>query len=148
MQVEFKSFGELTNNELYALLRLRAEVFVVEQNCPYVDLDNHDQGAIHLLGWQEASLAATTRIFGPGGYFRDYASIGRIATSPEFRAAGFGRLAVSESIAKIQQLYGTKCPIKIGAQQYLLKFYESFEFVSTGNEYLEDGIPHVFMIRG
>ena len=147
MDIEFKSFEELSNNELYAILRLRAEVFVVEQNCPYIDLDNHDQNALHLLGWQGSGLAATTRIFGPGDYFDEYASIGRIATSPDFRAAGLGRQAVSESITKIEQLYGGDCRIKIGAQQYLLKFYESFNFVSTGNEYLEDGIPHVYMIR-
>lgn len=146
MKVIFKSFMELSNDELYALLRLRSEVFVVEQNCPYLDMDNYDQKAMHLLGFMGQDLIATCRIFAPGEYFKGYASVGRIATARKCRALGYGKRIVTESIEKIYALCGSGCPIKIGAQAYLTRFYESFGFVSTGEEYLEDDIPHVYMI--
>ncbi len=146
MEIEFKSFAQLTNEELYAILRLRSEVFVVEQNCVYLDLDDCDQKSEHLLGFIGTELAACTRIFAPGNYFDGYASIGRIATSPKFRSLGYGKRIVTESLMKISELYGLDCPVKIGAQAYLTKFYKSLGFTSTQEEYIEDGIPHVYMI--
>ena len=147
MKTRIKSFQELSNQELYALLALRSEVFVVEQNCPYQDLDGHDQKAIHLLGYQDQNLVACSRIFALSQYFEGFASIGRIATSPNFRKLGFGKQIVEQSLLKIYELYGKECPIKIGAQAYLIRFYEELGFNNTTIEFLEDGIPHVYMIK-
>ena len=147
MKVIVKSFENLTNQELYALLALRIEVFVVEQNCPYLDLDGFDQKATHLLGYNKEILVACSRIFAPDSYFQGFASIGRIVTSPKFRNLGFGKKLVQHSLSNIHEMYGNKCPVKIGAQAYLISFYEALGFNNTGAEYLEDGIPHVFMIK-
>ncbi|MFY0651282.1 MAG: GNAT family N-acetyltransferase [Cyclobacteriaceae bacterium] len=147
MEIKFKHFSELSNEELYGLLRLRAEVFVVEQNCNYLDMDNLDQKAIHVMGTVDGQIVATTRILAAGDSFIGYASIGRIATSPNHRAKGMGKEIVRESLKKLYELYGKSCPVKIGAQAYLLKFYQSFGFVSTGHHYLEDDIPHVIMVK-
>ncbi|WP_232826852.1 GNAT family N-acetyltransferase [Chitinophaga deserti] len=142
---EIKSFGDLSNEELYQILRLRSEVFVVEQNCAYLDLDNYDQQALHVMGITEAGLAAYTRLFQPGIKF-DMASIGRVVTSPSARRHGFGRELMNVSIAVLHDKWG-KMPIKIGAQQYLQKFYESLGFVQSSAMYMEDNIPHIEMIR-
>ncbi|MEQ6119905.1 GNAT family N-acetyltransferase [Reichenbachiella sp. MALMAid0571] len=147
MEIVFRPFSQLTNEELYAVLRLRSEVFVVEQNCAYLDLDDCDQKAMHLLGFLRTELAACARIFAPGDYFDGYASIGRIATSPRFRNLGYGKRIVTESLMKISELYGSDCPVKIGAQAYLTRFYKSLGFTSTQEEYIEDGIPHVYMMK-
>lgn len=147
MKIKIKFFHELSNQELYSLLALRSEVFIVEQNCPYQDLDGHDQKAIHLLGYLDENLAACSRIFAPNEYFEGFASIGRIATSPNFRKLSFGKQIVVDSLSKIYELYGKECPIKIGAQAYLIRFYEELGFNNTGIEFLEDGIPHVYMIK-
>lgn len=140
-----KTFNELTNEELYQVLRLRAEVFVVEQACAYLDPDNYDQQALHLLGVNEAGLVAYTRLFAPGIKF-DMASIGRVVSSPSARGKGFGRKLMEVSIAEVEARWG-KIPIKIGAQLYLQKFYESLGFVQSSEMYLEDQIPHIEMIR-
>ncbi|MFT7031825.1 MAG: ElaA protein [Cyclobacteriaceae bacterium] len=147
MKTRIKSFQELSNQELYALLALRSEVFVVEQDCSYQDLDGHDQKAIHLLGYQDQNLAACSRIFAPDDYFDGHASIGRIATSPDFRKLSYGKQIVEHSLSKIYELYGNECPIKIGAQAYLIRFYEYLGFKNTEMEFLEDGIPHIYMIQ-
>jgi ElaA protein len=129
-----KPFEALTLAELYALLQLRSEVFVVEQACAFQDIDGQDQAALHLLGTTEA------------GRSYDQASIGRVVTSPRHRGHGLGRQLLHEAIAQCEAQFGRQ-PIKIGAQQYLLDFYQSFGFVVEGEGYLEDGIPHVHMVR-
>ncbi|KAA2244459.1 GNAT family N-acetyltransferase [Chitinophaga agrisoli] len=141
-----KTFDELTTAELYALLQLRSEVFVVEQQCPYQDMDGSDQKALHLMGYNDThKLVAYTRIFAPGIKF-DMASIGRVITAMEVRRTGAGRELMIKSIAVLEERYG-KQPIKIGAQQYLHKFYSSLGFRQSSEMYLEDNIPHIEMIR-
>jgi ElaA protein len=141
-----KPFAALTLAELYALLQLRSEVFVVEQTCPFQDIDGQDQAALHLLGYTEAGeLAAYARLFGPGLSYAQ-ASIGRVITAPRYRRFGFGRELLRRAIAQCEEQYGEQ-PIKIGAQLYLKAFYESFGFVQQGEGYLEDGIPHIYMVR-
>jgi ElaA protein len=140
-------FEDLDLYELYAILALRQEVFCVEQNCPYLDCDGKDFESWHLLGVDElGELACYTRLLPPGVAYESYASIGRVVTSPRSRGTGLGKLLMQKSIEECEALFG-KIPIKIGAQSYLLNFYESFGFQSTGEEYLEDGIPHTKMIR-
>ncbi len=142
-----KPFAALTLAELYALLQLRSEVFVVEQTCPFQDIDGQDQVAHHLLGHTATGeLAAYARLFAPGLSYAQV-SIGRVVTSPRHRRAGLGRALLSQAIAQCDAQYGPQ-PIKIGAQQYLQAFYESYGFVQQGEGYLEDGIPHLYMLRG
>ena len=140
----FKSFTELTATELYAVLQLRNEVFVVEQNCVYQDADGKDQKCWHLMGWLGDELAAYTRIIPPGISY-DEASIGRVVTAPKYRGTGLGIKLMEESIRNTFELFNCTS-IKIGAQVYLTKFYQSLGFVQCSSEYLEDGIPHIEMI--
>lgn len=141
-----KPFSDLTTAELYALLRLRAEVFVVEQTCAFQDLDGADQAAWHLLGYApDGELAAYARLFAAGISYPE-ASIGRVVVSPRQRRYGLGRALLHESIAAVSSLFGPQ-PIQIGAQLYLQQFYESFGFRQVGAGYLEDGIPHIHMVR-
>jgi len=139
-----KKFSELTVDELYAILRLRSEVFVVEQNCVFLDIDNKDQHSHHLMGWQGGQLAACSRIL-PAGISYEESSIGRIVSSPSLRGKGIGKTLVMESIRTLYALYG-KGKIRIGAQLYLKGFYESFGFFQAGDIYLEDGIEHIEML--
>jgi ElaA protein len=141
---ELQAFKKLTPGQLYKILQLRNEVFIVEQNCVYQDADNKDQRSFHLMGWNENNLVAYTRILPEGVGFAE-ASIGRVVTSPKARRTGIGRLLMEESIRLLYELYG-KVPIRIGAQRYLEKFYSDFGFQKCSDEYLEDGIPHVEMI--
>lgn len=139
-------FDQLTPQTLYALLRLRSEVFVVEQNCVFLDADNKDQYCHHLLAWNHAGeLAACVRLVPPGISYPQM-SIGRVASSPSARRTGAGRFIMQQAILEIQSLYRPG-PIRIGAQQYLQQFYESFGFVQSSKTYLEDNIPHIEMIR-
>ncbi|SEW05907.1 ElaA protein [Chitinophaga sp. YR573] len=140
-----KTFEELTTTELYALLRLRSEVFVVEQTCAFQDMDDTDQLAVHVMGYIDNELVAYTRLFGPGIKY-EYASIGRVVTSQKVRSSGAGRQLMEYSIAIVEERFG-KAPIKIGAQQYLQKFYTSLGFVQSSEMYMEDAIPHIEMIR-
>lgn len=142
----FKSFNDLTNEQLYEMLRLRSEVFVVEQNCVFLDMDDKDQQCHHLLGYNGDLLAAYTRIVPKGISYDAYASIGRVVTSPKVRGEGRGKELMEESIARLHALYGV-VPIKIGAQLYLKKFYESLGFEQCGEVYDEDGIDHIPMLR-
>ena len=139
-----KPFDELTVSELYAVLHLRSEVFVVEQQCVFLDMDFKDQTAHHLMGYQDNKLAAYTRLFDKGKSYRE-ASIGRVVTAPFARNSGIGKKLMSESIQQLYTLYG-KQPIRIGAQLYLKKFYESFGFQQDSEMYLEDGIEHIEML--
>ncbi|TGD79880.1 GNAT family N-acetyltransferase [Hymenobacter wooponensis] len=141
-----KPFDALTLTELYALLQLRSEVFVVEQTCAFQDIDGQDQAAYHLLGHSEAGeLVAYTRLFAAGISYPE-ASIGRVVVSPKARRYGLGRELLRQSIAVVEMLFGAQ-PIQIGAQLYLKEFYEGFGFHQHGEGYLEDGIPHIHMIR-
>jgi len=140
----YKTFNELTANELYAILQLRSEVFVVEQNCVYQDIDGKDKKSFHLMAWHGFELVAYTRLVAPKVSFAE-ASIGRVITSPRYRGLGIGITLVEKSITHTLETYATNS-IRIGAQLYLKKFYEGFGFVAQGEEFLEDGIPHVEMI--
>lgn len=139
-------FHQLTATQLYQLLRLRAEVFVVEQNCVYQDLDDKDQSAIHLLGLtDDGRLAAYTRILAKGLSYPDYASIGRVITAPFARGKGIGRPLMQESLRRLFDAYG-KQPVKISAQAHLQAYYGSVGFTGVGEIYEEDGIPHRAMV--
>jgi ElaA protein len=140
-----KKFGELTPDELYAVLQLRNEVFVVEQACVFQDADNKDQESFHLLGYLNSKLVAYTRIV-PADVIYKEPSIGRVVTSPSVRRTGAGRELMQQSITTAYRLFGI-IPIKIGAQLYLKNFYESFGFTQVGEGYIEDGIPHIYMIK-
>lgn len=145
METRLRTFDQLNVRELYALLRLRSEVFVVEQQCLYLDLDGKDSRALHLLGFEGDQLAAYTRIFAPGDYFGQ-ASIGRVAVSPEYRRRGLGREIMLASLAAVEESFG-QVPVCLSAQSYLRRFYEELGFLAEGEEYLEDGIPHILMVR-
>ncbi len=144
-RIYYKCFDELSPKELYAAIRLRNEVFVVEQNCVYQDADNKDPACYHLFIWDKEILVAYTRLLPPGLAYPEM-SIGRVVSSPVYRRTGAGKLLINESINACYQLFGTG-PIHIGAQLYLQQFYESFGFVSTSSVYLEDDIEHIEMIR-
>ena len=139
-----KKFDELTLHELYAILQLRNEVFVVEQNCVFQDADNKDQPSFHLMGWMNDKLIAYTRLV-PAGIIYDTASIGRVVTSSSLRRTGIGKELMERSIEKTKELFGEKS-IKLGAQLYLKNFYESLGFTQSSDIYLEDGIEHIEMI--
>jgi ElaA protein len=140
-----KTFQQLTTDELYAILQLRSEVFVVEQNCVYQDIDKKDQKALHVLGFKNDTLVAYTRLFQPGDYFEN-ASIGRVVVRQNERQHKYGYDIMKVSINAIQQHYN-ETTIKISAQEYLVKFYSNLGFKTIGNSYLEDGIPHVAMVK-
>lgn len=145
LQTSVKTFTELTTQELYAVLQLRCEVFVVEQECVYQDVDGKDQKALHVLGYKEGNLVAYSRIFAPGDYFTQ-ASIGRVVVKASQRQYGYGQLIMKASIKAVADHYG-KTTIHLSAQTYLKEFYNAMGFKESGEEYLEDGIPHVGMVR-
>ncbi|HXR84576.1 MAG TPA: GNAT family N-acetyltransferase [Hanamia sp.] len=141
-----KFFTELTNFELYKILQLRNEVFIVEQKCAYQDLDNKDLNAYHFMGWDDKNLLAYTRLLPKGISYPDAASIGRVITSATVRRKNLGKELMTNSIEEIYRLFG-KIPIKISAQLYLKLFYKSFSFVQYTDVYMEDGIKHIGMIK-
>jgi ElaA protein len=142
-----KHFSALNTTELYQILQLRNEVFIVEQNCPFQDLDDKDFKCYHLLGFDTDSqkVLAYTRIV-PAGVSYEEPSIGRVVTSPLARKGGIGKELMKKSIELLEELFGG-VSIKIGAQLYLKKFYESFDFQQIEEVYLEDGIEHILMIK-
>jgi len=140
-----KRFETLSLLELYELLKLRSEVFVVEQNCVYLDIDGKDEKALHLLGTFEGKIVAYARLFKPNDYFAE-ASIGRVVTHPDFRERKIGHILMREAVESIRIYFG-ESKITISAQLYLKKFYESHGFVQTSEMYLEDDIPHIEMKR-
>lgn len=140
-----KPFDTLTPHEVYAILKLRSEVFVVEQNCVFQDIDDKDRQCYHLMGCAQNDLAAYARLV-PAGVSYQFISIGRIVTSPKHRSKGAGKALLNTAIEKCSELFGRQT-IKIGAQLYLKKFYESFGFIQEGEVYDEDGILHIEMIR-
>ncbi len=145
LQFVCKAFSDLTPYELYAIMQLRLAVFSVEQNCPYQDADGKDLKAQHLMGYYDNELAAYSRLL-PQGVSYSESSIGRVITSGKYRRHGYGKLLMEESIRRMEELYG-KGPVKIGAQAYLKKFYEDFGFIDLNEPYMEDGIPHLIMLR-
>lgn len=140
-----KSFNELSVSELYAIMQLRNEVFVVEQDCVYQDADDKDLSSWHFMGWQGENLAAYTRILPPGLAYPE-PSIGRVVTSPAARRGGLGRELMERSVTALIQLFGEQ-PIRIGAQVYLTQFYTSLGFQPQGDTYDEDGIEHIQMVK-
>lgn len=140
-----KKFGDLTPHELYAVLQLRNEVFAVEQNCVYPDMDNKDQDSFHLMCIRDEKLIAYTRLLPPGLAYAE-PSIGRVVTSPSVRREGLGRVLMQRSIEALYGIFG-KQPVRIGAQCYLVSFYQSFGFTEAGEVYLEDGIEHIQMVK-
>ncbi len=140
-----KPFHELTADELYALLKLRSEVFVVEQNCVFLDQDDKDQKCFHLMLYSEGQLVGYSRLVPAGLSYKEMA-IGRVVTSPTARGMGFGRILMELSIQYCEKIFGSN-DIRIGAQTYALGFYSSLGFVSDGDVYDEDGIEHIEMVR-
>lgn len=141
-----KSFEKLLNHELYDILRLRTEIFVVEQNCIYLDMDGKDVLALHLLGSFNGKIVAYSRLFKAGITFEN-ASIGRVVVDANYRDRKWGQELMQEAIASIKTHFG-ESKITIGAQLYLKKFYENQGFVQSSEMYLEDDIPHIEMQRG
>ena len=145
LEIKIKRFKELSAQELYNLLQLRSEVFVVEQDCVYQDLDGKDQKALHIIGYKNEIIVAYTRVFKPGDYFKE-ASIGRVVVKQNERQHKYGFVIMEASIKGIKDYYN-ETAIRISAQTYLRRFYGNLEFKEVGEEYLEDGIPHINMIK-
>ncbi|MCK0130371.1 GNAT family N-acetyltransferase [Flavobacteriaceae bacterium F08102] len=139
------SFNELSTADFHDIIQLRNAVFVVEQQCIFQDLDGKDKVAYHLFFKHNHKIVAYARLFKPGVYYNE-ASIGRIVVEKSNRKNKLGRALLAKSIKEIERLFG-KVPIKIGAQTYLQNFYESFDFFQIGEPYLEDGIPHMYMLN-
>jgi ElaA protein len=141
---------DLSAIELHRILCARAAVFVVEQNCPYQDCDEYDLHAWHLIGWTAASvgrdIAAYLRVVDPGAKYAGVA-FGRVLTTKGYRGMGFGRALITQALNRITDTYGERV-VRISAQQYLEKFYRSFGFATVSQPYLEDGIPHLDMLKG
>lgn len=140
-----KHFRELTTTELYAILRLRNAVFIVEQDCVYQDHDNKDMYCHHLMLFLNKQLVAYARLLPPGISY-DEMSIGRVVTSPDVRGKGAGKELMTLAIDFAGKLFGDG-PIRIGAQYYLKRFYTELGFEQTSGVYDEDGIDHIIMIR-
>lgn len=138
-------FEQLSPNQLYNIMALRQAVFVVEQNCPYLDADGKDVKCYHLWAESDMQTLAYARIVKPGISYPEV-SIGRVATALTVRRTGLGKELMKTAIACVYDVYGT-VPIRISAQSYLIRFYESFGFAVAGETYLEDGIPHVEMLK-
>ena len=145
LKIETKTFQELTTKELYEILQLRSEVFVVEQDCVYQDLDGKDLKALHIIGKKDNRIVAYTRVFKSGYYFKE-ASIGRVVVSKEERQYKYGYDIMEASIKAIEDYYN-ETTVKLSAQTYLKKFYNNLGFKEVGEEYMEDGIPHIEMIK-
>ncbi len=142
---KIKSFNELIATELYSILKARIDVFVVEQNCPYPDLDGYDKEAIHLWAEENGEALAYCRIFNKGIKY-EVCSIGRVLTTENSRGKNLGRQLMKYAVETVENRFRTS-EIRISAQDYLLKFYSEFGFEDTGIKYLEDDIPHTEMIR-
>ncbi len=143
---ECNAFNELTAEELYKIIQLRIEVFAMEQNVVYQDCDNKDVNSYHFTATRNDVLLAYSRIIPPGIAYPKAASIGRVVTSPIARGQSLGKQLFEKSLEQLYQLFG-KVPVIISAQVYLVKFYENFSFMQQGDNYIEDSIPHVTMIK-
>ena len=145
MEILIKTFNELSIDELYGLLGLRSEVFVVEQDCVYQDIDDKDKKALHIIGIKDKKIVAYTRIFKPGDYFEN-TSIGRVVVKEDKRKEGLGKEIMLASLETISDKIG-RVEVEISAQVYLKNFYNDLNFLEVGKEYLEDGIPHIRMVK-
>jgi ElaA protein len=145
MNWQWCSLHDLDARQLYALFAARGAVFVVEQNCAYRDLDGADLEAEHLIAWSGEEVAACVRVLAPGVKYAE-PSIGRVLTTKPFRTSGLGRELMARAVARCEERFPGQ-PIRIGAQAYLERFYGSFGFVKASDEYMEDGIPHIEMLR-
>jgi len=145
IQIITKTFDALTTQELYNILQLRSEVFVVEQDCVYQDIDGKDQKALHIFGLKNDKIVAYTRIFNAGVYFEE-ASIGRVVVAQQERKFKYGYDIMKASINAIKTHYNDTI-IRISAQLYLKQFYNNLGFIEVGEDYLEDGIPHINMLK-
>lgn len=141
-----KHFDELTPRELYAIMQLRIDVFVVEQNAVFQDADNKDQKCYHLMGFDGADLMLYARLVPKGVSYAGHISIGRIISAQPIRGKGLGKVLVQKAIDACNDVFGEQT-IVIGAQARLERFYTDFGFVTTGEVYIEDGIDHVEMTR-
>lgn len=146
MDVYIKHFHELTINELYDFLQLRSAVFVVEQDCIYQDIDGKDEKALHVLGLENGKMVAYLRVFKPGDYF-ETTSIGRVVVAQTSRNKGYAKELMTYAISYVKGDLKEKT-ITLSAQTYLMNFYEDLGFKRKGEEYLEDGIPHIKMVYG
>lgn len=144
MTIEVKTFDELTKIELYEILRLRSEVFVLEQNCVYQDIDQKDLQALHIIGTKDSQIVAYARAMDSGIYFSE-AAFGRVLVRENYRKMGYGHKITSASIAAIKEHFDAD-EIRISAQVYLITFYQSHGFQTIGNRYMEEGIPHISML--
>ena len=144
MEIKIKSFEELSTSELYEILRERTAIFVVEQECPYQEVDNKDQFALHVMGIEDNRLIAYSRIFKPGDYGPE-ASIGRVLVAIPHRNRGLGQEIMKASLEAVKTHLNTDTVV-VSAQRYLESFYEDLGFETIGEPYLEDGIPHIKMI--
>lgn len=142
---KIKSFEKLSTKELYEILKIRQEVFIVEQTCYYLDADGYDERALHIWAEKEDKVVAYCRIF-PQGIKYSETSVGRVLTNPEFRNLELGKTLMKFALETINTRFKTK-ECRISAQDYLLKFYKNFGFTDTGKKYLEDNIPHTEMVR-
>ena len=147
---QWQTFDTLRGADLYAILGARQAVFILEQQCLYPDIDNYDQQAWHLLGWQtdaagQRTLAAYLRCLAPGAKFAEM-SLGRVLTTPAARAGGIGKQLLQEGIRNAEQQFPGQA-IRIGAQRYLERFYQQFGFATVSAPYDEDGIEHIDMLR-
>jgi ElaA protein len=144
-------FHALSVEQLYALLRLRVEIFMIEQNCLYPEIDGWDNEALHLMGYSDGKIALYARIFQPNHIYHAEkfppARIGRVATHKDFRNQGLGHVLMRKALSEIERHSG-KTQVILNAQSHLEKFYSRHGFNREGSEFMEDGIPHVFMIRG
>jgi ElaA protein len=146
IQFTAASFHDIPVETWYKISQLRVEVFIVEQQCIYQEFDGKDLSCTHIYGCFDNKLVASARLVPPGISYEGYCSIGRVVSDAEYRRHGFGFELLQESVRLCEALYpGT--PIKISAQVYLIKFYEKFGFRAIGEHYLEDGLPHVAMVR-
>ncbi|MCY7361005.1 MAG: GNAT family N-acetyltransferase [Ignavibacteria bacterium] len=143
---KLKSFNNLNPTELYEILKLRQTVFIVEQNCPYLDCDDKDYKSQHLMGFENDMLICYARLIPVGVSYEKEISIGRVVNHPKYRGKGAGKELMQKAIQECENYFG-KQPIRIGAQKWLKKFYESFGFEDINAPYYEDGIPHLIMIR-
>lgn len=140
-----KSFEELSNLELYDILSLREQVFIVEQSCPYQDADGLDKSALHVSLYFDNDLAAYARILPKGLSYNHYVAIGRVVSSPKYRGKGYG----IKLFQKVMEISADRFPgqtIKLSAQTYIQRFYQQFGFEAIGDVYLEDDIPHIAMV--
>ena len=140
-----KAFADLSIDELYEIMRLRQEVFVVEQDCPYLDADGKDKESIHVMAIINGKMEGYARVLPLGVSYEEYASIGRVISSSKYRKSGLGKAVMIKSI-EIARAFCEVAPVKISSQRYARGFYSNLGFEEVGDVYLEDGIPHVAMI--